>query len=95
MTHREAALEAVDLLLVLAKGQQVEFGPKDQVRKALAERYGQTGKPAQNKVGLPAKTGKASGQAPAGTQPRNAPRRPSAGFSLSRPSTLKGGPSST
>lgn len=95
MTHREAALESVDLLLVLAKGQQVEFGPKDQVKKALAERYGKNTQSTQNKAGLLAKGHKAPAQNPTGTAPRTAPRRPSAGFSLSRPSTLKGGPTST
>ena len=38
MTHRESALEAVDLLLILTGGQQVDFGPKQHVMKRLAEK---------------------------------------------------------
>ncbi len=38
MTHRDSAIEAVDLLLVLASGNQVEFGGKEQVMKSLAEK---------------------------------------------------------
>ena len=38
MTHRDSAIEAVDLLLVLAAGNQVEFGGKEQVMRSLAEK---------------------------------------------------------
>lgn len=38
MTHRESAIEAVDLLLVLAAGQQVDFGAKQQVMKNLNDK---------------------------------------------------------
>jgi len=39
MTHRDSAIEAVDLLLVLAAGNQVEFGGKEQVMRSLAEKH--------------------------------------------------------
>lgn len=58
MAHRPSAIAACDLLLMIDKGQQVDFGPRDEVLKKRTRNYPQLTNNSQG--GAPA------GQAPAG-----------------------------
>ncbi|MEM7506110.1 MAG: type I secretion system permease/ATPase [Pseudomonadota bacterium] len=72
MAHRPSAIAACDLLLMIDKGQQVDFGPRDEVLKKRTKNYqqlnqgGQAPKqvPAANAPATAQVAGPAAGQAP-------------------------------
>ncbi len=41
MAHRPSAIAACDFLLMIDKGQQIEFGPRDEVLKKRTRNYPQ------------------------------------------------------
>ncbi len=94
MAHRPSAIAACDLLLMLDKGLQVDFGPRDEVLKKRTRNYPQLvgGKGAPGPAGAagaPAPAG-APVAGPAGAAPARA-AQPAAGQSISMdPSSLRG-----
>ncbi|MEM1343615.1 MAG: type I secretion system permease/ATPase [Pseudomonadota bacterium] len=75
MAHRPSAIAACDLLLMIDKGLQVDFGPRDEVLKKRTRNYPQlvgdkSAPPAAGAgAGVGASTGMTKGQGPAGGQP--------------------------
>ncbi|MEE9348025.1 MAG: type I secretion system permease/ATPase [Robiginitomaculum sp.] len=78
MTHRPSAIAAVDHLLVLTQGAQVEFGPKDEVLKAM-KMHSDKGAGGQSTT-----------RKTQNTMAQNTTVRRSSNFSLASPNTLKG-----
>ncbi len=66
MAHRPSAIAACDLLLMLDKGQQVDFGPRDEVLKRRTRNYPQLVKGAS---GAQAAAEAAAAGAPASANP--------------------------
>ncbi|MEM9736255.1 MAG: hypothetical protein AAF908_06585, partial [Pseudomonadota bacterium] len=64
MAHRPSAIAACDLLLMIDKGQQVDFGPRDEVLKKRTKNYQQLN---QGGKAAPAPGQAAPGVAPAPT----------------------------
>lgn len=105
MTHRESALSAVDHLLVLQGGRQVEFGPRDEVMEKMKKvREATKTQTKGGQGGVPVTPGgPLRAQAPivnpaatiSKTEPslKPAPRRPAANFSLSAPRSFGAQPS--
>ncbi|MEO1315890.1 MAG: type I secretion system permease/ATPase [Pseudomonadota bacterium] len=89
MAHRPSAIAACDLLLMIDKGQQVDFGPRDEVLKRRTKNYSQLadGPPADGAAKPTRVTGTptqrlvppAAGSAPAGPGAGTPQRPPSGG----------------
>ncbi|MEM8698293.1 MAG: type I secretion system permease/ATPase [Pseudomonadota bacterium] len=67
MAHRPSAIAACDLLLMIDKGQQVDFGPRDEVLKKRTKNYQQLNQGANSAQGVTA------AQRPAQPQPKPQP----------------------
>jgi ATP-binding cassette subfamily C protein len=74
MAHRPSAIAACDLLLMLDKGVQIEFGPRDEVLKKRTRNYPQL-------VAARAAGGAAPAVRPAAPRASGAPSNPTVGAS--------------
>jgi PrtD family type I secretion system ABC transporter len=77
VAHRPSALAAIDTLLMLKEGQQIAFGPKDEVLQEVLQPRRPGGSPAQQRPAAPAannsqSSGPMAAQAAASRQPRPA-----------------------
>jgi ATP-binding cassette subfamily C protein len=84
MAHRPSAIAACDLLLFLDRGQQVDFGPRDEVLKRRTRNHAQLAAVTGGKSGVDASAPDDSGAASGAASP--APQSSGVTASIGRPS---------